>query len=244
MRRATPGGALQPAHAAHAADPPLSLAQILTAAEAVLRRFGPAKATVVDVARALGVSHTAVYRHVASKAELRDLVVGRWLEATLQPLRAIAAAPGPAPERLRQLIDALIAVKRRRAAEDPELFTAYRALAAETQAVVARHLEELVELTAAVLRAGMAEGAFRAGDPTAAGRAVLFATSRFHHPAHAAEWQDPATDAAYQDVWRLLSSGLAAAPDLARAVPYASSPLIPAQAPAMLQTCNLQTWRS
>jgi len=209
MRRADPGGPVEPTPAA---DPPLSLAQILATAEAVIRRFGPAKATVVDVARALGVSHTAVYRHVASKAELRDLVLDRWLEATLLPMRAIAAAQGPAPERLRRLIDALIAVKRRRAAEDPELFTAYRTLAAGAQAVVARHLGELVDLTAAVVRAGIAEGAFRDGDPVAAGRAVLFATSRFHHPAHAAEWQDPTLDAAYQDVWRMLMDGLARVP--------------------------------
>ena len=54
----------------------------------------------------------------------------------------------------------------------------------------------------------MKEGAFRAVDPVAAGRAVLFATSRFHHPAHAAEWADPAIDTAYNDVWKLLTDGL------------------------------------
>src|ERR1700684_2758429 len=97
-------------------DTPLSRDRIVAAAEDVIRRFGPAKATVLDVARALGVSHTAVYRHVATKAELRDMVVGRWLEATLSPLRAVVAESGPAPVRLRKLIDALIAVKRRRAA--------------------------------------------------------------------------------------------------------------------------------
>ena len=42
----------------------------------------------------------------------------------------------------------------------------------------------------------------------AAGRAVLLATSRFHHPAHAAEWLDPAIDASYNDVWQLLMDGL------------------------------------
>ena len=72
-------------------DAPLTRDRILATAEDVIRRFGPAKATVVDVARALGVSHTAVYKHVASKAELRDLVVGRWVEATMPPLRAIVA---------------------------------------------------------------------------------------------------------------------------------------------------------
>jgi len=104
------------------ADVPLTRDRILATAEDVIRRFGPAKATVVDVARALGVSHAAVYRHVATKAELRDLVVGCWVEATMPPLRAIAALPGPASLRLRQLFDALIAVKRRRATDDSELF--------------------------------------------------------------------------------------------------------------------------
>ena len=112
-------------------DAPLTREQILVAAEEVVRRFGPAKATVVDVARALGVSHAAVYRHVATKAELRDLVVGRWVEAIMSPLRAIAARPHPAPKRLRQFFDTLIAVKRARATEDPELFAAYRTLAAD-----------------------------------------------------------------------------------------------------------------
>src|SRR5580700_3289973 len=100
------------------ADTPLTLDRIVSAAEDVLRRFGPAKATVVDVARALGVSHAAVYRHVATKAALRDLVVGRWAEATMPPLRAVAAMPGPAPQRLRRLFDTLIAVKHRRATDD------------------------------------------------------------------------------------------------------------------------------
>src|SRR3984885_10379538 len=126
------------------ADTPLSRERIVAAAEDVLRRFGPAKATVVDVARALGVSHAAVYRHVATKAELRDLVVSRWVETTMPPLRAIAAQRGSAPKRLRQLVDALIAVKRRRAADDPELFAAYRTLAADAQSVVDAHVDELV----------------------------------------------------------------------------------------------------
>jgi AcrR family transcriptional regulator len=193
------------------ADTPLSRDRILDTAEDVIRRFGPAKATVVDVARALGVSHAAVYRHVASKAELRDLVVGRWLESTLPPLRAIAAKPGPASRRLRRLVDTLIAIKRRRATEDPELFLAYRTLAADAQSVVAAHVDELVGLAATVIRSGVEEGTFRTVNPVATGRAVLFATSRFHHPAHAAAWADAAIDAAYNDVWHLLMDGLCVA---------------------------------
>lgn len=187
---------------------PLTRDRILATAEDVIRRFGPEKATVVDVARALGVSHAAVYRHVATKAELRHLVVNRWVEETMPPLRAIAAKPGPAPQRLRRLIDTLVAIKRRRAADDPELFAAYGALGADAHSVVAAHVDELIELTATVIRSGVKEGAFRTVDPVATGRAVLFATSRFHHPAHAAEWSNSDIDAAYDDVWQMLMDGL------------------------------------
>jgi len=194
-----------------AVNAPLTRDRILNAAEDVIRRFGPAKATVVDVARALGVSHAAVYRHVATKAELRDMVVGRWVEMTMPSLRAIAAKTGPAPQRLRRLVDALIAVKRRRAADDPEVFTAYRTLAQGAQSVLIAHVEELVGLVAMVIRDGVKEGTFRKINPVAAGRAVLLATSRFHHPAHAAEWTEPDIDTAYNEVWTLLMDGLCVA---------------------------------
>ena len=193
------------------ADSPLTLEQILATAEDAVRRYGPDKANVVDVARALGVSHAAVYRHVASKAELRELVVARWTEAMMSPLRAIVAETGPAPRRLRKLFDTLIATKRRRAAEDPELAVAYRTLAADAQTVIEAHVDELVALHAAIIRAGVKEGAFRKVDPTAAGRAAFSAMWRFHHPAHAAEWGKPGEKEAMDDVWRLVMGGLQAA---------------------------------
>ncbi len=191
-------------------DAPLTLDRILVAAEDVIRRFGPSKATVVDVARALGVSHTAVHKHVGSKAGLRDMVVARWLEATLIPLRAAVASKGPAPKRLRKLIDALIAVKRRRATDDPELFAAFGTLAVDAKSIVVAHIQEMINLIATIIAAGVEEGTFRTVDPTAMGRAVLIATSKFHHPFHAADWSDPAIDAAYEDVWQLLMDGLCA----------------------------------
>ena len=190
---------------------PLTRDRIVATAEEVLRRFGPEKATVVDVARALGVSHAAVYRYVKTKAELRDLVVRCWVDEMMPPLRALVARKGPAPKRLRQFFDTLISIKRRRAAADPELFTAYRSLSAEAQSVAAAHVGELVELGAAIIRAGVEEGTFRDVDPIAASQAILFATSRFHHPAHAMEWANPKLDLVYADVWRILMEGLSVA---------------------------------
>ena len=88
------------------------------------------------------------------------------------------------------------------------MFAAYRILAADAQSVARVHVDEFVELAASIIRAGVQDGAFRDVDPVAAARAVLVATSRFHHPAHAEEWLDPTIDATYDDVWRLIMDGL------------------------------------
>src|SRR5947199_3164718 len=101
-------------------DETLTPERILDVAEDVLRRFGPAKATVVDVARALGVSHGSVYRHFASKSALREAVTADWLARVHAPLADLP--PGPAPARLRAWLTVLAHEKRRRALADPELF--------------------------------------------------------------------------------------------------------------------------
>jgi AcrR family transcriptional regulator len=179
-------------------------------AEQVLRRFGPAKATVVDVARALGVSHGSVYRHFASKAELRDAVMERWLKRTSDPLEKFTTAGGPAPERLRQWFDALIASKREKVQADPEMFAVSRALFAEIPDVVAGHVATLTGQIRRILDDGVKEGSFAIDDTQAAAQAIFDATARFHNPQHALEWSAPDIDAAFERVWALLMAGIAA----------------------------------
>lgn len=187
---------------------PLTPERILEASEGVLRRFGPAKATVIDVARELGVSHGSVYRHFPSKAALRDAVAERWLETIAEPLATVAAEEGPAPERLRRWLDLLIISKRSRALDDPELFTTYVQLAGESRDVITAHVDALVGQLARIISDGVERGDFEVEDPTAAARAVFDATGRFHNPAHAAEWSDPGIDEAFERVWSLVLAGL------------------------------------
>jgi len=189
-------------------DSALTSEQILEAAEDVLRRFGPTKATVVDVARALGVSHGSVYRHFASKAALRDAVTERWLARIAAPLATIADESGPAPERLRRWLDQLIAAKRRRALDDPELFATYMTLVSEARGVVMAHVAHLTGQLAQIIADGVARGEFAVADANTAARAVFDATARFHNPTHAAEWADPTIDAAFEGVWALVLAGL------------------------------------
>lgn len=96
---------------------------------------------IVDVARALGISHGSVYRHLPSKAALRDAVTERWLARIAEPLEAVAAEVGPATGRLTGWLNLLAGSKRRRAVEEPELFATYLGQAAESREVVRAHVE-------------------------------------------------------------------------------------------------------
>ncbi|CAM02577.1 TetR family transcriptional regulator [Saccharopolyspora erythraea NRRL 2338] len=191
-------------------EPPLTPARILDAAEETLRRFGPAKTTVVDVARALGVSHGSVYRHFPSKAALRDAVAERWLRRVSAPLEEFRDGDDTAARRLRDWLLALSGTKQRMAREDPELFATYHAIVVESRDVIGAHLGVLAEQLEAIIGAGVARGEFAAEDPKSAARAVLTATARFHNPVHASEWDDPALAEDFEAVWSLLLCGLAA----------------------------------
>jgi AcrR family transcriptional regulator len=186
----------------------LTTEQILDAAEQVLRRYGPAKTTVVDVARALNVSHGSIYRHFPSKAALRDAVAARWLHRVSKPLRAIVEEDSPAPARLRRWFDALIAIKRSKILDDPELFATYHGMIMDAREAVEAHVEELVAQITEIIADGVKRGEFAATDPRRTAEALFHATTRFHNPMHAGEWRDPNIDRDFDALWSLVTGGL------------------------------------
>lgn len=191
-------------------DAVLTPARILAAAEDVLRRYGPGKATVVDVAQALGVSHGSVYRHFPSKAALRDAVLRGWLDRGFGSLEAIATGKTAAPTRLRQWLAALRDGKQKKAQDDPELFATYAALAADAREVIDEHVEHLLQQLRRIVADGVGSGHFRKVDPATTALAIFDATLRFHHPAMAYKWNEPEHASAFDSLVALLLHGLAA----------------------------------
>lgn len=184
--------------------------RILETTEDVLRRYGLAKATVVDVARALDVSHGSVYRHFPSKASLRDAVARRWLDRANAPLEKIANESGAAREKLERWLRTQFAIKCTKVSEDPEMFATYLALAQDAREVVKAHKDRLIDQLAHILSEGVAQGVFHVADTKVTAQAMFDATIRFHHPAHAEEWNDPALAARTDAVLDLLFRGLEA----------------------------------
>src|SRR5246127_264764 len=154
--------------------------RILEVTEDVLRRFGLAKATVVDVARALDVSHGSVYRHFPSKASLREAVAKRWLERVSAPLAKIAESEGAAPARLDRWFRELFAAKQKRYLEDPEMFATYLTLAREACKTVNGHKTCLTGQLELILADGVKQGAFEIADTKVTAQAIFDALTRFH----------------------------------------------------------------
>ena len=189
---------------------PLTREQILAAAEEALRRYGPAKTTVVDVAQSLGVSHGSVYRHFPTKAALRAAVVQQGLEKTAAQLRHITEETGPAADRLHRWLLALGDIKQRKAREDPELFGTYIMIEKDGPEVIREHFAVMTSQIDRILRDGVEAGEFRESVLDGGAMAIWVATARFHHPAHRHEWSDPGTGELFEAVWKLMLGGLAA----------------------------------
>jgi len=190
---------------------PLEAEAIVSAAEEVLRRHGPEKTTVLDVARLLGVSHGSVYRHFPSKAALREAVIRRWLDRVREDLAtAVQESELTPPDRLRALLTAMFAAKRAKVREDPELFATFRVLAVEHSTVSTAHVAFLLDEIRAIVVDGIAGGDFAPGEPETIARAIFNATTRFHDPTHAAEWRSPEVEAESAGVISLILNGIRA----------------------------------
>ena len=191
-------------------EAPLSQ-RILDAAEAALRRYGVEKTNVVDIARALDMSHGNIYRYFPSKQALINAVAIRWLNAVTSPLKAIADdVSRPASERLAAWFDTLRIIKRRKVHDDPELFRVHHEVAMQSPEAVAEHVGALVGQIEGIIVEGVAAGEFSRGlDTPVAAQAFLHATLPFHHPTMLMR-EPRLTDANAQAVLALLVAGLRA----------------------------------
>ncbi|MCK8071387.1 TetR family transcriptional regulator [Vibrio crassostreae] len=187
----------------------LTKEKILDASEIVLRKFGPRKTTVVDVARALDVSHGTVYRHFATKAELHEAITLRWLDRVTAPLTEITNRPESASLRLREWFEALTAIKRRIFIGEPELFESYSSLAQQTpEHVKSKHINHLLQQVESILNDGVREGVFEIEDCTITARCFFFGTVRYHHPLHSPEWKSDTIEQEFTQLFSLLEKAI------------------------------------
>lgn len=164
----------------------LNAEKILDAAREQVRRYGEAKTNVVDIARALGTSHTTIYRYFKSKSEVFDALV----EAAMEDERLLASAycnnTGPAGDRLKGLVMALHTRKKERFADDREVYLLYKRVVEERPDIVSAYAEGMTQLIEKILNDGVSQGEFALKNTREAACVVRDAVTVFVHPAHVA----------------------------------------------------------
>src|SRR3712207_5464132 len=78
--------------------------RIVETAERFFRQMGYQKTTVADIAKALRMSPANVYRFFESKKAINEAVAERLMREAESAIEAIARRPGPAADRLRDMI--------------------------------------------------------------------------------------------------------------------------------------------
>lgn len=190
--------------------------QILETARAQVRRFGEAKTNVVDIARALGTSHTTIYRHFRTKAEIFDALAIEAMRDEEEMANRFVETDGPIAERLEGMVLALHARKRDRFANDPEVYGLYRRIVDERPEIIANYARAMTALIACILADGVRRGEARIDNVEAAAGVVRDAVTVFVHPAHvaAAVAAGLPSEKMARNVVRTLCAGFRAGADL------------------------------
>ncbi|HEX9026220.1 MAG TPA: TetR family transcriptional regulator [Clostridium sp.] len=178
---------------------------ILNATEEIIRRFGPDKANITDVAKLLKVSHAAIYRYYDGKTALWNAVTERWLTHLHAPSNDILKEDSPADVKLSNLLESFVEAKHHSAINDPEMFANYIKLAQSSTEVIKKGIEEGINSIEGIIVQGITEGIFFTESPYQEARAVYNATSVFIHPN---SFKDPDRKQNVKSVVNLLIRGL------------------------------------
>lgn len=168
-------------------DDAISPVKILEAARVQIRRFGESKTNIVDIARALGTSHTTIYRHFKSKADVFDALVLSTMTHEQLLVSAYCNDDSPAAIRLTEFVAALNHFKVRRYAEDPEIFTLYKRVVTERPDIVISYTHRMTGLIQQIIQQGINSGEFKIENAEIAASVVRDAVTIFVHPALVAE---------------------------------------------------------
>jgi AcrR family transcriptional regulator len=156
--------------------------RILVVAERLFRQIGYQKTTVADIAKELRMSPANVYRFFDSKKAIHEGVARSLMGEVEVEARRIAQAPGPAPERLRELMKTIHHMNSERYVGDSKLHEMVEIAMQEDWDVCVAHMECIASVIGEVIAQGAASGDFEAPDLQLASLCACTAMMRFFHP--------------------------------------------------------------
>ena len=164
--------------------------RILVVAERLFRQIGYQKTTVADIAKELRMSPANVYRFFDSKKAIHEGVARGLMSEVEDAAQAIMNRPGPAAERLREMITTINRMNTERYVGDSKLHEMVEIAMQESWQVCVAHMQLVTESLGGVIAQGMTSGEFEASDVPTAALCVCTAMMRFFHPQMIAQCAD------------------------------------------------------
>src|ERR1700689_1031083 len=156
--------------------------RILEVAERLFREIGYQKTTVADIAKVLRMSPANVYRFFDSKKAIHEGVARALMGGVEQATEAIAARPGPAALRLRELMTTIHRMNSERFVGDSKLHEMVEIAMEESWEVCVAHMQTIVEAIGGVIAQGAASGEFDVTDVPLAAMCTCQAMLGYFHP--------------------------------------------------------------
>ena len=147
-----------------------------------IRRHGFDKVRLVDIAKNLGVSHTALYSHFADREAVLDAVSERWVSALESSLEGICRKDKDPVAKIQEWFQKLYRTKREKVLNDPELYKSFGVAAEGRKPFYRNHLTRMSGQLARLVEEAVAKKKLTRY-PVEATLAVLFETTAgFHNP--------------------------------------------------------------
>ena len=156
--------------------------RILVAAERLFRQIGYQKTTIADIAKVLRMSPANVYRFFDSKKAINEGVARGLMGEVEDAAHAIVIRPGPAADRLRELLTTVHRMNSERYVGDSKLHEMVAIAMQESWQVCVAHMQIITESIVGIIAQGVASGEFEAPDVPLAAECTCTAMIRFFHP--------------------------------------------------------------
>src|SRR3954463_12763139 len=156
--------------------------RILVVAERLFREIGYQKTTVADIAKVMRMSPANVYRFFDSKKSIHEGVARSLMGEVEQAAQTIAAQPGPAAARLRELMTSIHHMNAERYVGDSKMHEMVAIAMEEDWDVCVAHMQLITETIGSVIAQGAASGEFEVKDVPLAAMCAFSGMIRFFHP--------------------------------------------------------------
>ncbi|WP_100486657.1 TetR/AcrR family transcriptional regulator [Sporolactobacillus pectinivorans] len=167
--------------------------KIFNVAEAMVMEKGVKKTKLSDIAKALGVTHAAFYKHYKNKEDLLQQLALKWLNTTSKNLLEwTVPANMDGESALHDWLWQLANTKKELYHNDKRMFYLYTDYLEGTQTLINSHLKQLAEKAEAI--------SGRKGE----GQAIMTAFVYFHNPYFAERWDHDDYQELFESVWQLI----------------------------------------